>query len=93
MSLEFARPSRYPVARGIQQQSRRLDRVAGDDDRFRFLEMLAPFAIEITHAGDAIVFPEMDSIRHGSARTSAPLRTASGTCVMSVLAFAPTLQP
>jgi hypothetical protein len=68
------RPSRSGVAvaetirklacSGIQQQARRLDRSARDDDHARGLLPRAPFAIEVANAARAAVFVDHDLSRH-----------------------------
>ena len=53
------------LACGIEQQARRLDSVAGDDDGTGVLETFLTFPIDIDDPIDAAVFTQPDACRHG----------------------------
>ena len=85
---------REAAAGRVQQQPRRLDRVARDRDRVGALEALGA-VVQVADAGDAaarLVDLDLASTMQ-SARISAPCSIASGMWVTSGEALALTLQP
>ena len=64
MSLELASPFSKAGTGRVQEQARRFDGIAADDDGFCFLLDFAPLRIEIGDAGDPTVFAQIDSRDH-----------------------------
>ena len=58
-------PAREAAARGVEQQARRLDRVAGDSDRVGALKVFSSVLVEVRDPGDpAGRLVELDPRRH-----------------------------